>query len=108
MLLAVTTFNALHRYVAVMLSTGDPNLGYMHLCLSEGAHLRLAIEGKNIFIYHSFANNYAYISGYYFQKSYNYCLNISSISHDHMFGKKSIKRVSIMLWFGTHLHSPRL
>jgi len=35
-----------------------PSLGYMcsHICLSEGVHWRLAIEGKNILIYYLFAN----------------------------------------------------
>jgi len=38
----------------------------------EGIHLRLAIEGKNIFIYHLhhlLPSFYTYISEYYFQKS---------------------------------------
>jgi len=35
---------------------GVPNLGY--ICLSEGVHLRLAIEENNIFIYYLFPNTY--------------------------------------------------
>jgi len=43
-------------------------------CLSEGVHLRLAIEEKNIFTYPFFPNIYTYISEWYIQKSlYAYC-----------------------------------
>ena len=57
---------------------GVPNLGYMYpqgyIFLSEGVHLRLAIEEKYIFTYYLFPNIYTYISEYYFQKSlYAYC-----------------------------------
>jgi len=45
---------------------GVPNLGYMYpwgyICLSEGVHLRLAIEGKNIFACCLFSNLYTYIT----------------------------------------------
>ena len=45
---------------------GVPNLGYMYpgeyICLSEGVHLRLAIEGKNIFTCCLFSNLYAGIT----------------------------------------------
>jgi len=44
------------------------NLRY--ICLYEGVHLRLTIEGKNIFIYCLFTNNCTYISEYYFQNRY--------------------------------------
>jgi len=47
-------------------SAGVPNLGYMYLqgyiCLSEGVHLRLAMEDKNIFAYYLFPNIDTYIS----------------------------------------------
>jgi len=43
-----------------------PNLGY--ICLSEGVHLRLAIEEKYIFTYLLFPIIYTYISKYYFKK----------------------------------------
>jgi len=37
-------------------------------------HLRLAIEGKHVFVYYLFPNIYTYISKYYFQKSFHaYC-----------------------------------
>jgi len=40
--------------------TRGPNLVYMYpqgyICLSEGLHLRLAIEEKNIFTYYLFPN----------------------------------------------------
>jgi len=40
-----------------------PNLGYIYpqgyICRSEGMHLRLAIEEKNIFTYYLFRNIYA-------------------------------------------------
>jgi len=46
-------------------SPGVRNLWYMYpqgyICLSEGVHLSLAIEEKNIFTYHSFPNTYTYI-----------------------------------------------
>jgi len=46
--------------------TGVPNLGYMYpqgyICLSEGVHLKLAIEDKNIFACCLFSNIYAYIT----------------------------------------------
>jgi len=46
-------------------------LGY--ICLSEGVHLRLAIEDKNIFTYCLFPNSYTFVSEYYFKKSlYSY------------------------------------
>ena len=35
-----------------------PKLGY--ICLSEGVHLKLAIEGKNMFIHYSFQIIYTY------------------------------------------------
>jgi len=59
-------------------SSGVPNQGYMYpqgyIFLSEGVHLRLAIEEKNIFTYCLFLSIYTYISEYYFQKSlYTYC-----------------------------------
>jgi len=62
----------------VRLRSGFPNLGYMYpqgyIFLSEGVHLRLAIEEKNIFTYCLFPDIYTYISEYYFQKSlYAYC-----------------------------------
>jgi len=45
-------------------STAVHNLGYMYpwgyTCLSEGVHLRLAIEGKNIFTCCLFSNFYTY------------------------------------------------
>jgi len=45
---------------------GVPNLGCMYpwgyICLSEWVHLRLAIEGKNIFACCLFSNLYAYIT----------------------------------------------
>jgi len=41
---------------------GVPNLGDMYpweyICLSKGAHLRLAIKGENIFIYYLFPNTH--------------------------------------------------
>ena len=57
---------------------GVPNLGYMYpqgyICPSEGVHLRLAIEEKNIFTYHFFPNIYTYISEWYIPKFlYAYC-----------------------------------
>jgi len=51
---------------------GVPNLGY--ISLSEGVHLRLAIEEKSIFIRYLFPNIYTYINEYSFQKSlYAHC-----------------------------------
>jgi len=47
---------------------GVPNLGYIFL--SEGVHLRLAVEEKNIVTYCLFPNIYTYISEYYFQNHY--------------------------------------
>jgi len=48
-----------------------PSLGYMYpqgyICLSEGVHLRLAIEEKHIFTYLLFPNICTFISEYYFQ-----------------------------------------
>jgi len=45
---------------------GIPKLGCMHplgyICRSEGVHLKLTIEGKNMFIYYSFSIIYAFIS----------------------------------------------
>jgi len=65
---------------------------YGYICQSEGVHLWLAIEGKNIFIYYLIPNIYTYISEYYFQKSsyglYEKSLFNISISHDKIFGKK--------------------
>jgi len=60
------------------LSQRFPTLGtctpWGYICLSEGVHLGLAIEGKNIFAYLLFPNIYAYISEYYSQKPlYAYC-----------------------------------
>jgi len=48
----------------------------------KGVHLRLAIEGQNIFIYYLFP----YISGYHFSRII-ICLllNIFMISHDEIF-----------------------
>jgi len=56
---------------------GVPNLGYMYpqgyICLSEGVHLRLAEDKKNIFTY-LFPNIHTYITEYYDQISlYAYC-----------------------------------
>jgi len=49
-----------------------PNLGYMYpygcICLSQGVHLRLAIEEKYIFTYLFFPKIYTYISKHYFEK----------------------------------------
>jgi len=46
--------------------SGVPNLGYMYpqgyICLSEGVHLRLAEDEKNIFTYYLFPNIYTYIT----------------------------------------------
>jgi len=47
------------RSVALSI-TGVPNLGY--ICLSEGVHLRLAIEGKIIFTCCLFSNICTYIT----------------------------------------------
>jgi len=33
-----------------------------YVCLSEGVHLRLAMEDKNLFTYYLFPNIYTYIS----------------------------------------------
>jgi len=54
------------RYKKLVLSkTGVPNLGYMYpqgyIFLSEGVHLRLAIEEKNIFTYCLLPNIYTYM-----------------------------------------------
>ena len=53
--------------------SGVPNLGYMYpqgyICLSEGVHLRLAENEKNIFAYYLFPNIYSYVTAYYYQKS---------------------------------------
>jgi len=70
---------------ALYFSSGVPNLGYMYpwgyICLSEGVHLRLAIEGKiylhvvyfQIFIHISlniiFKSQYMYIVKYICEKS---------------------------------------
>jgi len=44
-----------------------PNLGYMYpqgyICLSEGVHLRLSIENKNMFAYY-LISKYLYIYHY--------------------------------------------
>jgi len=49
-----------------------PNQEYTYpegyICLSEGVHLRLAIEEKYIFTYLLLPSIYTYISKYYFQK----------------------------------------
>jgi len=50
----------LHFALSSESNTGVPNLGY--ICLSEGVHLRLAIEEKNITTYYLFPNSYTYIS----------------------------------------------
>jgi len=50
----------LHFALSSESNTGVPNLGY--ICLSEGVHLRLAIEEKNITTYYLFPNIYTYIS----------------------------------------------
>jgi len=54
---------------------GVPNLVYMYpwgyICLSDGVHLRLAIEGKNIFTCCLFSNLYTYIT-YTIFKSHMY------------------------------------
>jgi len=42
--------------------TGVPKLANIYVL--EGVHLTLAVEGKNMFIYHSFPIIYAYISEY--------------------------------------------
>jgi len=47
---------------------GVPNLGYIFL--SEGVHLTLAIEEKNIFTYCLFPNFYTYISEFIFKIHY--------------------------------------
>jgi len=60
-------------YLFERFRTGVANLGYMHpqgyISLSEGVHLRLAIQEKSIFICYLFPNIYTYIKEYYFQKS---------------------------------------
>jgi len=47
-------------------STGVPNLGYMYpqgyISLSEGVHLKLTVEDRNIFTYYLIPNIYTYIS----------------------------------------------
>jgi len=44
-----------------------------YICLSEGVHLRLAEDEKNIFTYHLFPNIDICITEYYYQKLYAYC-----------------------------------
>jgi len=45
-----------------------------YICLSEGVHLRLAEDEKNVFTYYLFPNIYTYITKYYCQKSLHaYC-----------------------------------
>jgi len=51
-------------------------LGYKYpwgyICLSEGVHLRLAIEGENIFTCCLFSNLYTYITYIVFKSHYMY------------------------------------
>jgi len=53
---------------------GVPNLGYIYpqgyICLSEGVHLRLATEEKNIFTYYLFPNIHTCISDNIFKNPY--------------------------------------
>jgi len=87
---------------------GIPNLDY--ICLSEGVHLRLAMSQKIHWFIIYFQIFILYICQcLLFSKIVTWLLlNISMISHDKVFGKKSIKRVSNMFQFGTDWHSPRL
>jgi len=65
--LMIITFEnaASHKYVVQKAKTWVTNLGYMYLhgcvCLSEGVHLRLAIEEKNIHTYYLFPNTYTHV-----------------------------------------------
>jgi len=43
---------------ASLTKAGVPKLGY--ICLSEGVHVRLAIEGKSMYIHYSFQIVYTY------------------------------------------------
>jgi len=63
-----------------------------YICLYEGVRLKLAIAGKNKFIYYLFPNIYAYISEYYFQKSLHACrLHMYTIIiRDKIFAKNPI------------------
>jgi len=59
-----------------------------YVCLSEGVHLRVAEDEKNIFTYYLFPNIYTYITEYYFQKSLQgicLLLNMSMNEHDNIF-----------------------
>jgi len=72
-----TKHDQIAEVLAPQSTPGVPKLGYMYpsgyICLSEGVHLKLAIEGKNMFIYYSFPIIYAYIS------EHNESLNFFSI-----------------------------
>jgi len=65
---------SIHSRYCYSSSTGVPNLGYMYpwgyICLSEGVHLRLAIEGKNIFTCCLFSNIYTYSLNIIFKSHY--------------------------------------
>jgi len=62
-----------------------PNQGYIYL--SEGVHLRLAVEGNNMFLQYLFPNIYTYLRQWMlFSKIIiRLLLNISMISHDIIF-----------------------
>jgi len=69
-----------------------PYIG-VHLSIRRGT-VKVINKRENILIDYLYPNIYTYISEYSFQKSlYAYCLflNISTISHDEIFGRKSIK-----------------
>ena len=62
----------------ICFNSGVPNQEYMYpqgyICLSEGVHLRLAIDEKTIFAYFLFPNIYTNVSENYLKKSlYAYC-----------------------------------
>jgi len=70
------------------LQQGFPTWGY--ICLSEGVHWRLAIEGKNIFTCWLFSKLYAYITFILFSKvTICLLLNIYVKNHEKIFCHKA-------------------
>ena len=75
---------------------------YVYICVSEGVHLRLATEGKNIFIYYLLPNFYTYISEYIFHAVYiSYNRNNLTWRHKievHLYSSKHQKVLLPIQW----------
>jgi len=99
------------RYKAVVFLALDQGFPSWGTCcprgcfwLFERVHLRLAIEGKDLFVYYFFPNIYTYISEYYFQKQISFEINRSKLFLRHknglcLYSSKNLKALILYLSF---------